>query len=151
MSLTIWYGVHLDVDRLGMGGSTRMFKDILFILTEKAARMHGELIHSAIHRLLPDARLRIIWHLDQFEDTCKVDVLVAPQVPWLPEVVAKCPQLRWLHLLTAGAERIFESGLHKGSYWISKSAGVNSSGIAEYVSGAMLFFAKQFYMILLNP
>jgi phosphoglycerate dehydrogenase-like enzyme len=123
-----------------------MFHDVLFILSEKAIQMNEELIARTIKRLLPDARLRFIWKPKQIVDTTEVDVIVSPQVPWIPDAVKKCPRLRWLHLLTAGAERIFETGLHNGPYWISKSSGVNALAVAEYVIGAMLYFAKQFHV-----
>ncbi|NLF02767.1 MAG: D-2-hydroxyacid dehydrogenase [Anaerolineales bacterium] len=97
-----------------------------------------------MEELLPNARLRIISHDLQLIDTAGVDVIIAPQVPWLPQAVRTCPRLRWLHLLTAGAERVFEFGLHRGSYWITKSSGVNASAVAEYALGALLFLVKRF-------
>lgn len=123
-----------------------MFHDVLFILSEKAIQMNEELIARTIKRLLPDARLRFIWKPKQIVDITEVDVIVSPQVQWLPDAVKKCPRLRWLHLFTAGAERIFETSLHNGPYWISKSSGVNALAVAEYVIGAMLHFAKQFHV-----
>lgn len=78
------------------------------------------------------------------EDTTNVDVLIAPQVPWLPKAVKMCSRLRWLHLLSSGSERIFEWGLHQGIYWLSKSAGVNATATAEYALAAILYFYKQF-------
>lgn len=125
-----------------------MFKDILFILNKEAAHVHGQLIRDTFKRILPQARLRIIWEFKHLHDTSNVDVIVAPQVLWLSDTVARCPQLRWLHLLSAGAERIFDRGLEKGSFWISKSSGVNDEAIAEYVIGAMLFFTKQFHIFV---
>lgn len=121
-----------------------MFRDVLFVLTEQAAAIHADLIQTRLAALLPPARLRIVWRMDQIQDSAEVDLLIAPQIAWLPDIVAICPRLRWLHLLTAGSERLFEMGLDKGSYRISKSTGVNAVAVAEYVMGAMLFFSKQF-------
>lgn len=124
--------------------SVAPFLDVLFVLPDQAASIHGKLIRQTMGELLPNARLRIISHGPQLIDTASVDVIIAPQVPWLPEAVRACPRLRWLHLLTAGAERVFEFGLHREPYWITKSSGVNAPAVAEYAIGALLFLVKRF-------
>jgi phosphoglycerate dehydrogenase-like enzyme len=120
-----------------------MFGDILVLLPEHAAKVHGDLIRSELRRLLPEARLRIVCDEQSLTDSADVDVIVAPQVPWLHRAIAACPGLRWLHLLTAGAELVFEAGLQNGAYWISKSSGVNAPAVAEYVIAAILYFSKR--------
>lgn len=127
-----------------------MFSDIVFVLTKQAAGIHEQLIRDRILSLLPETRLRIIWDIQQLVDTFEIDVIATPQVSWLSDLVSICPKLRWLHLITSGSERIFEHGLHERDLWISKSPGVNSKAVSEYVIGAILFFAKQFHVFRLQ-
>lgn len=121
-----------------------MFKDVVFVLTGRSMADHGDLVRATVAELLPGAYLRVGARREDIGDTGQVDLIVAPQVPWLPDLVRACPELKWLHLLSAGAERVFEWGLHTQVHWISKSSGVNAAAVAEYVLAALLHLTKGF-------
>lgn len=119
------------------------FRHVLVVLPESTVALHEQLIRHVLQRLLPEARLSFASSLEQFP--CgDVDVMITRQMEWLPDAVKRYPRLQWLHLLSAGAERIAETGLSSDRCWISKSSGVNSDAIAEYVLAAILFFVKKF-------
>ncbi len=120
------------------------FAHVLFILPRRIIPMHASLINKTIKRLLPKANLTIVSEPHEVMPTMGVDLVVAPQVPWLDMLTELCPELRWLHLLTAGADVVAKTKLAKTVPWISKSSGVNSVAIAEYVIGGILYLFKSF-------
>jgi len=124
------------------------FRHVLFVLPAHVIPLHGERVRVTLARLLPAARLSFASGLAEVPEPCDADVLVAPQVDWLAQAVARCPALRWLHLLTAGSEAIAEAGLQRRVGWITKSSGVNAAAIAEYVLAAALWTAKRFPQFL---
>jgi phosphoglycerate dehydrogenase-like enzyme len=72
------------------------------------------------------------------------DVVIAPTLPWLDELLARLPYLRWVHFLSAGVEKIWAMNFDWHSIQLSKSSGVHAAPMSEYAIGAMLHFAKEF-------
>jgi len=67
-------------------------------------------------------------------------VIVTPRAS--PQVLSEARALRWLHLLTAGAENL--EGLRLGSsVLITTSTGIAASGVAEHVLGLMLALSRR--------
>lgn len=82
---------------------------------------------------------------DDVEDGALSDVVIAPTVPWLADVLHKLPALRWVHFLSAGVEKIWAMDFDWSELMLTKSSGVHAAPMSEYALGAMLYFAKQFY------
>lgn len=72
------------------------------------------------------------------------EAVIAPTLPWLPEALAGLPDVRWVHFLSAGVDRIWAMDVEWARYRLSKSAGVHASTITEYVLGAVLYALKGF-------
>lgn len=72
------------------------------------------------------------------------DVVIAPTVPWLSDVLLKISSLRWVHFLSAGVEKIWAMDYDWSGLILTKSSGVHAAPMSEYAIGAMLYFAKQF-------
>lgn len=70
------------------------------------------------------------------------DVLITHSAEWLPDYVRERPELPWIHLLSAGADRLLAMDLPFERLRVSTSSGVHAATIAEYVFGGVLFFAK---------
>lgn len=71
-------------------------------------------------------------------------IVIAPTLPWLADALNGLPNVRWIHFLSAGVDRIWEMPFDKMRYAMSKSTGVHAATVAEYVLGAMLFALKGF-------
>jgi len=63
---------------------------------------------------------------------------------WLPDYVRARPELPWIHLLSAGADRLLSLDLPFERLRVSTSSGVHAATIGEYVLGALLYAAKSF-------
>ena len=74
----------------------------------------------------------------------EVDAVVAPTVPWLPELLARTSGVGWIHFLSSGVEKIWDMNVDWSAYTLTSSKGVHAIPISEYVLGAMLHFAKRF-------
>lgn len=72
------------------------------------------------------------------------DAVVAPTVPWLPELLARTSGAGWIHFLSSGVEKIWDMDVDWSAYILTSSKGVHAIPISEYVIGAMLYFAKRF-------
>lgn len=72
------------------------------------------------------------------------DVVIAPTVPWLPELLQRLEAVQWVHFLSAGVERIWSMDVNWSNLLLTKSSGVHAAPMSEYAIGAMLYFAKSF-------
>jgi len=72
------------------------------------------------------------------------DAVITPTLPWLPELLQRLGEYRWIHFLSAGIEKIWDMDFDQQKPLLTKSSGVHGSAMSEYAIGAMLYFAKQF-------
>lgn len=77
-----------------------------------------------------------------------VDVLVGHQFP--PGVLARLPNLRWLHLTGTGTEHLPAAGLAPGVL-VTSSARVPVESVAEYAVSALLMLLKDFPALSERP
>lgn len=81
---------------------------------------------------------------DEMPEGHDFEVLVTPALPWLPEVIARLPSLRWIHFLSAGVDPVWEMDFPKERFLLSSSRGINSNAMAEFALGLMLSVVKDF-------
>lgn len=68
----------------------------------------------------------------------------------LIELWPELRRLRWIHARSAGLDNLVFPELVESSVTLTNSKGIYSSTLAEFVIGAMLFFAKNFRRMLIN-
>jgi phosphoglycerate dehydrogenase-like enzyme len=73
------------------------------------------------------------------------DLVVTPQLDWLPDVLARIPRPHRIHLTSAGRDVLDAMDLDLDGITVTTSAGVNATAIAEYIIGGILMHAKQFH------
>lgn len=64
----------------------------------------------------------------------------------LPNLIARAPRLRWVHFISAGVDHAMTPEIARSPILMTDSSGIASGGIAEYVLGVMLMFAKRFWL-----
>jgi phosphoglycerate dehydrogenase-like enzyme len=75
------------------------------------------------------------------------DVLFGLRVP--DGLMARAPQLKWVQLLSAGADHILKGALARASaVAVTTGSGIASSTIAEYTIGSMLAWAHGFHQTM---
>jgi phosphoglycerate dehydrogenase-like enzyme len=65
-------------------------------------------------------------------------------------VLPLSPRLRWVHSRSAGVERLLFPGLVESPIPLTNGKGVFSVSLAEWVVGAVIFFAKDFRRLVRN-
>ncbi|MBI2028708.1 MAG: D-2-hydroxyacid dehydrogenase, partial [Candidatus Levybacteria bacterium] len=59
--------------------------------------------------------------------------------------IKNAKNLKWIHVFSAGVEKILTPQVVKSKIIVSNSAGIHATPIAEHVIGFMLIFTKKFY------
>jgi phosphoglycerate dehydrogenase-like enzyme len=67
-------------------------------------------------------------------------LFTSPLMP--PDLGERAPNLRWVQLTSAGADRLLDSPLVRGDVTVTTASGIHAVPIGEYVFGVMLAFAK---------
>ena len=62
----------------------------------------------------------------------------------LRKIVHMCPNLRWIHIMSAGLDSVLSSELEESPAVLTNGRGVFSQSLGEWVIGAILYFAKDF-------
>ncbi len=73
------------------------------------------------------------------------DLVITPQLDWLPDVLERIPGPQRIHLTSAGRDVLDAMGLDLDGITVTTSAGVNATAISEYVLGGILMHAKQLH------
>jgi phosphoglycerate dehydrogenase-like enzyme len=74
------------------------------------------------------------------------DVMVTFRVP--DDVAERAPSLRWIQLLSAGADHVL-NGPHKlGTIEVTTTSGIHATPIAEYTLASMLAYAHRFHLMI---
>ncbi len=96
-------------------------------------------------RYLPGTTSRFAGTPDEIPSGEAFEMVITPQLDWLPEAMARIPRPEYIHLTSAGRDRLDAMGLDLSGITVTTSAGVNATAIAEYVIGGILTHAKQFH------
>jgi len=74
------------------------------------------------------------------------DVMVTFRVP--EDVADRAPGLRWIQLLSAGADHAIGAPLKAGKITFTTTSGIHATPIAEYTLASMLGYAHRFHLTL---
>lgn len=117
---------------------------ILFVQKPEVMEEQRQGVADQIRSVFPSAEVICADSPEAIEPVTTIDALIAPTLPWLPEVLQRVTGLAWIHFLSAGVERIWDMPFDKSAYVLTKSSGVHAAPMSEYAIGAMLHFAKKF-------
>ena len=75
------------------------------------------------------------------------EVMVTFRVP--RDLPSRAPRLRWVHLMSAGAEHALDTGImEQGKVMLTNSSGIHGTTIGEYILASMLAYAHQLHVAL---
>jgi phosphoglycerate dehydrogenase-like enzyme len=66
----------------------------------------------------------------------------------LSRMLVACPQVRWVHIMSAGINHLLSQELDATKAVITNARGVFSPSLGEWVLGAILYFAKDFRRLI---
>ena len=72
------------------------------------------------------------------------DVLLTFRIP--EDLVSRAPTLKWVQLLSAGADHALKTNLAGTSIPVTTASGIHATPIAEYIIGSMLIWAHRFHV-----
>ncbi len=96
-------------------------------------------------RYLPGTTSRFAGNPDDIPSGEAFDLVITPQLDWLPDALARIPRPERIHLTSAGRDRLDAMDLDLADITVTTSSGVNATAIAEYVIGGILIHSKQFH------
>lgn len=100
---------------------------------------------ALLRAAFPDVAVHAVHDLAGALAAPSPDVLITSSgYDWLPEYVRARPELPWIHLLSAGADRLLAMDLPFERLRVSTSSGVHAATMSEYVLGALLYVTKSF-------
>ncbi len=88
---------------------------------------------AAFEAVAPDATVVLSWGASRDQ---------------LREVVLMCPEVRWVHIMSAGLDSVLSSDLVESPAVLTNGRGVFSPSLGEWVVGAILYFAKDFRRLM---
>jgi phosphoglycerate dehydrogenase-like enzyme len=66
----------------------------------------------------------------------------------LREILVKSPNLRWVHIMSAGINHLVSPELVESRAVVTNGRGIFSAPLGEWVAGAILYFAKDFRRLI---
>jgi phosphoglycerate dehydrogenase-like enzyme len=93
---------------------------------------------------LPQLEVSVAGTLDDALRAPHPTILITSSHPWLPDLVRARGSIEWVHLLSAGADRLLQQDLPFERLRVSTSSGVHAATIAEYVLAGALYHTKHF-------
>jgi phosphoglycerate dehydrogenase-like enzyme len=66
----------------------------------------------------------------------------------LRQIVHMCPNLRWIHVMSAGLDTVLSAELEESPAVLTNGRGVFSLSLGEWAIGAILYFAKDFRRLI---
>ncbi|HEX2924414.1 MAG TPA: D-2-hydroxyacid dehydrogenase [Chloroflexota bacterium] len=95
-----------------------------------------------------DPRLQLVRELDPDvarRELRDAEVLLCFQFPGLPD---EAPNLKWIQLVSAGAEHLLQAGLGQTDITITTVSGIHKTAISEYTLWAMISLARRMPLVL---
>ncbi|WP_280545713.1 D-2-hydroxyacid dehydrogenase [Halomonas sp. 11-S5] len=117
---------------------------LLVLQHEAVLARQREALLAQLAEGLPEARVMLASSPAQVPDGLRVDAVITPTLPWLPEALARLAHYDWIHFLSSGVEAIWTMPFDKHRILMTRSAGVHAPAMSEFALGAMLYFAKRF-------
>ncbi|MFZ0676820.1 D-2-hydroxyacid dehydrogenase [Candidatus Binatus sp.] len=74
------------------------------------------------------------------------DVMLTFRVP--NDIATRAPSLKWIQLLSAGADHVLGGPLKRTSISITTASGIHATPIAEYTLGSMLAYAHRIHLAI---
>jgi len=108
---------------------------------------HPEHLLAAIKQVCPQCQVEFAACTP--EDTGRPEIAAAEVVYLLPvprldvSLLARMPNLRWIHTGMAGVENLLEAGIGRLPVLLTNGAGVHAPPIAEHVMAMILAFARR--------
>ena len=94
--------------------------------------------HAGVQAIFPEARIVAAGGSKSTDrpDLTDVEVLVTDQQ--LPPDLSSCPRLRWIQLVSAGANQIVGHPVARTDILVTTASGLHGVPIAQFVTGALL-------------
>ena len=105
---------------------------------------------AAIARAVPGAELldREVRSREEFSELVSggCDVLLTFRIP--QDALDRAPGIRWIQLLSAGADRVLGGPLKGSAIPLTTASGIHATPIAEYTLGSMLAYAHRIHLAI---
>jgi phosphoglycerate dehydrogenase-like enzyme len=94
---------------------------------------------------LADRQCRTVEEVSEFV-SAGCDVMLTFRVP--NDIATRAPGLKWIQLLSAGADHVLDGPLKGTTIPIATASGIHATPIAEYTLGSMLAYAHRIHLAI---
>jgi len=115
---------------------------VLIAMNDDAGDEQREQVRTQLLTALPDLQLTFAHTLEDALRAPPPTVVITFGYPWLPDLVRERESIEWIHLLSAGADRLLQQDLPFERLRISTSSGVHAATIGDYVMAGVLYHTK---------
>jgi phosphoglycerate dehydrogenase-like enzyme len=125
----------------------RKFEALMKIISTVALQpAHRTAILNAVPGAdLADRQCRTVEEVSEFV-RAGCDVMLTFRVP--NDIATRAPDLKWIQLLSAGADHVLDGPLKGTTIPIATASGIHATPIAEYTLGSMLAYAHRIHLAI---
>ncbi|HYD28106.1 D-2-hydroxyacid dehydrogenase [Brevundimonas sp.] len=120
---------------------------LLYVQKREILAIHSPQVENFVASRLPEVSLRFSDGTPHSDDA-RADWIIAPAAAWAEPLLNRASKASWIHFQGAGTDQLDSFIASRPDLRFTTSSGVNADTIAEYVTAALLHFAKDFDLLL---
>jgi phosphoglycerate dehydrogenase-like enzyme len=104
-----------------------------------------------IREIAPDLDIRVFPHIGEAVPALpSAEILITYGEDLTPEIIGTCRNLKWIHVISAGLERMPFPAIAERGILVTNARGIHVIPMAEYTMGLILMFSRRFVDLLRN-
>jgi phosphoglycerate dehydrogenase-like enzyme len=106
---------------------------------------------AKIREIAPELDIRVHPGISEAEtDLPHAQILITYGEDLTDDIIARCAQLKWIHVLSAGLELMPFNGIAERDILVTNARGIHIIPMAEYTIGLILMFSRRFVELYQN-
>ncbi|WP_109688282.1 D-2-hydroxyacid dehydrogenase [Tumebacillus permanentifrigoris] len=106
---------------------------------------------ATIREIAPALDIRVFKSIDDAkQDLADAQIMITYGEDLTPELVAACPNLKWIQVISAGLELMPFPALDARDILVTNARGIHKVPMAEYTIGLILMFSRRFVELYRN-
>jgi phosphoglycerate dehydrogenase-like enzyme len=104
-----------------------------------------------IRQIAPDLDIRVFPSIaEAMNDMPQAEILITYGEDLTAEIIRSCTSLKWIHVISAGLERMPFAEIEKQNILVTNARGIHAIPMSEYTMGLILMFSRRFVELYQN-
>jgi len=122
-------------------------KNLILVTTCPVSDKHV----ARIQAIATDLEIRVNASIDEAQnDLDAAEILITYGEDLTPEILDRCTNLKWIHVISAGLELMPFPAIAKRNILVTNARGIHKGPMAEYTLGMILMFSRRFVELYQN-